>query len=156
MLHARTARNRKMRMESTMRANKGGNERTSTAKQAPPDRCLRADSTLPRIAMISTHGYVAAQPPLGAADTGGQVVYVLELSKKLAQLGYEVDIWTRRFEDQPEIEPVVENVRIVRAPCGGLNFIPKEYLHEKLPEWNENALRFIRQYGLKYRFINSH
>jgi tripartite-type tricarboxylate transporter receptor subunit TctC len=40
--------------------------------------------------MISTHGYVAAQPPLGAADTGGQVVYVLELSKKLAHLGYEV------------------------------------------------------------------
>jgi mannosylfructose-phosphate synthase len=34
----------------------------------------------PRVAMISTHGYVAANPPLGAADTGGQVVYVLELS----------------------------------------------------------------------------
>lgn len=64
-----------------------------------PD-CLRADSLLPRIAMISTHGYVAAQPPLGAADTGGQVVYVLELSKKLAQLGYEIDIWTKPFEDQ--------------------------------------------------------
>lgn len=53
---------------------------------------LNATSGLPRIAMVSTHGYVAAQPPLGAADTGGQVVYVLELSKKLAQLGYEV--WT--------------------------------------------------------------
>jgi mannosylfructose-phosphate synthase len=43
--------------------------------------------------MISTHGYVAAVPPLGAADTGGQVVYVLELAKKLAQLGFAVDIW---------------------------------------------------------------
>ncbi len=41
--------------------------------------------------MVSTHGYVAAEPPLGAADTGGQVVYVLELAKKLAQLGFEVD-----------------------------------------------------------------
>jgi len=50
--------------------------------------------------MVSTHGYVAAEPPLGAADTGGQVVYVLELSKKLSLLGYEVDIWTRQFEDQ--------------------------------------------------------
>mgnify|MGYP000554284285 CR=1 FL=1 len=29
---------------------------------------------------------LAANPPLGAADTGGQVVYVLELAKKLAQL----------------------------------------------------------------------
>ncbi len=28
-------------------------------------------SALPRIGMVSTHGYVAAEPPLGAADTGG-------------------------------------------------------------------------------------
>ncbi|MEW6302049.1 MAG: glycosyltransferase [Verrucomicrobiota bacterium] len=120
------------------------------------DNSLNSNSNLPRIAMVSTHGYVAAQPPLGAADTGGQVVYVIELSKKLAQLGYEVDIWTRQFEDQPEIEPVAEQVRIVRARCGGPNFIPKEYLHEKLPAWGENALRFIQRHGLKYEFINSH
>ncbi len=106
--------------------------------------------------MVSTHGYVAAVPPLGAADTGGQVVYVLELSKKLAQLGYEVDIWTRRFEDQPELEPVGEQVRVIRVPCGGRQFISKEYLYEKLPEWNENALRFISRHGLKYQFFNSH
>jgi mannosylfructose-phosphate synthase len=117
---------------------------------------LNAASNLPRIAMISTHGYVAAIPPLGAADTGGQVVFVLELSKKLAQLGYEVDIWTRRFEDQPELEAVAEQVRIIRVPCGGLNFIPKEYLNRKLPEWGENALRFIKKYDLKYQFIDSH
>ena len=117
---------------------------------------INAKSSLPRIAMVSTHGYVAAQPPLGAADTGGQVVYVLELSKKLAQLGYEVDIWTRRFEDQLEIEPVAEQVRIIRTRCGGQNFIPKEYLHEKLPQWGENTLRFIKKHELKYTFINSH
>jgi mannosylfructose-phosphate synthase len=121
-----------------------------------PQDCLRADSGLPRIAMISTHGYVAAQPPLGAADTGGQVVYVLELSKKLAQLGYEVDIWTRRFEEQPELEPVIDQVRIIQVPCGGKQFIPKEYLSQKLPQWAENALRFIKKHGLKYEFINSH
>lgn len=109
-----------------------------------------------RIAMISTHGYVAAEPPLGMPDTGGQVVYVLELSKKLAQLGYKVDIWTRRFEDQPEIEEVEENVRIIRMQCGGKDFIPKEYLYKKLPEWTENALRFIKTRRLKYEFIDSH
>lgn len=37
--------------------------------------------------MISTHGYVAAQPEFGKPDTGGQVVYVLELSKSLARMG---------------------------------------------------------------------
>ncbi len=121
-----------------------------------PQSILQADSSLPRIAMISTHGYVAAVPPLGAADTGGQVVYVLELSKKLAQLGYEVDIWTRRFENQPEYDVVNDRVRVIRMRCGGDEFIPKEYLHEHLPEWNEHALRFIQKYGLKYNFINSH
>lgn len=130
---------------------------TSAASAATPSPdILRADSSLPRIAMVSTHGYVAAQPPLGAADTGGQVVYVIELSKKLAQLGYEVDIWTRRFEDQPEMEPVSEQVRVIRVPCGGKQFIPKEYLSGKLPQWGENALRFIKKHGLKYEFINSH
>jgi len=106
--------------------------------------------------MVSTHGYVAAVPPLGAADTGGQVVYVLELARKLALLGYEVDIWTRRFEDQPELEPVSERVRIIRMPCGGPRFLPKEYLCDALSEWNEQALRFIRQHGLNYAFIDSH
>jgi mannosylfructose-phosphate synthase len=117
---------------------------------------VESDSPLPRIAMVSTHGYVAAVPPLGAADTGGQVVYVIELAKKFALLGYQVDIWTRRFEEQSEIEPVAERVRIIRVPCGGSGFIPKEYLCDSLPEWNEHALRFIKRHGLTYNFINSH
>jgi len=119
-------------------------------------KALNAESTLPRIAMVSTHGYVAAVPPLGAADTGGQVVYVLELSKKLAQLGFEVDIWTRRFEGQPEIDHVNERVRVIRIPCGGAAFIDKEYLVRHLGEWSENALRFIKHHQLSYRFFNSH
>ncbi len=106
--------------------------------------------------MVSTHGYVAAEPPLGAADTGGQVVYVLELSKKLAQLGYEVDIWTRRFEDQPEMDIVNERVRVLRVPCGGRNFLDKEYLVRHLDEWVTNARRFIKQHHLTYQFFNSH
>jgi mannosylfructose-phosphate synthase len=111
---------------------------------------------LPRIAMISTHGYVAAQPPLGAADTGGQVVYVLELSKKLAQLGYSVDIWTRRFEEQPSVEMVQDRVRILRVPCGGTRFIAKEYLSTALDEWIDRALRSIQRDGLRYELVDSH
>jgi len=132
-----------------MRKNKN---RTMSARRA------RAEpSTRPRrIAMISTHGYVAANPPLGAADTGGQVVYVLELSKKFAALGYEVDLWTRQFADQPATEEVSPGVTLRRAPCGGPDFIRKEDLHALIPEWCENALRIIRAEGLGYAFINSH
>ena len=109
-----------------------------------------------RIAMISTHGYVAARPPLRAPDTGGQVVYVLELAKKLAQFGYKVDIWTRRFEDQPEKDVVDDNVRVIRMPCGGREFIPKEYLYREIPEWVQNALHYIERRRLKYHVVNSH
>lgn len=106
--------------------------------------------------MVSTHGYVATDPPLGKPDTGGQVVYVLELSRKLAQLGYQVDIWTRRFEDQPEMEEVDEDVRLIRVPCGSNDFIAKEVLFKHIPEWCRNALKFIQKEDLRYDFINSH
>jgi mannosylfructose-phosphate synthase len=109
-----------------------------------------------RIAMISTHGYVAAAPLLGAPDTGGQVVYVIELSKKLAEFNYHVDIYTRKFEDQSEVEHIGPNVTLFRIPCGGSDFIPKEYLYETMSEWTQNAYRFIKKKKLRYSFINSH
>jgi mannosylfructose-phosphate synthase len=116
----------------------------------------RGTASRPRIAMVSTHGYVAAVPPLGAADTGGQVVYVLELSKKLAELGYQVDIWTRRFGDQPDEEPCGHGVRILRVPCGGPEFIPKEYLHRHIAEWCRGAAQRIEREKVHYAFLNSH
>ncbi len=109
-----------------------------------------------KIMMISTHGYVSATPELGKPDTSGQVVYVLELSKSLARLGYQVDILTRRFEDQPREEKVAERVRILRFPCGGSEFIPKERLWEHIAEWVENAARFIENKNVRYAFITSH
>ena len=87
-----------------------------------------------RILMVSTHGYFEGNPSFGRADTGGQIVFVIELSKALAKFGYKVDILSRQFEDFEEIEQLNEHVRIVRIPCGGSRFIPKEYLVEYLPE----------------------
>jgi len=109
-----------------------------------------------RIMMISTHGYVAAEALFGKPDTGGQVVYVLELSKCLARMGYQVDILTRQFEDQSHCEPVAERVQVLRFPCGGKDFIPKETLCEFIPEWVENVSRYIRENDLQYAFIDSH
>lgn len=114
-------------------------------------------NTSSRIMMISTHGYVSPTPEFGKPDTGGQVVYVLELSKWLAKLGYAVDIFTRQFEQQPHIEEVQgEQVRIVRIPCGGPTFLPKERLCESIPEWITSALHFICVNQIDYAAINSH
>lgn len=46
----------------------------------------RSDSKS-RIAMISTHGYGAGEPPLAKPDTGGQVVYVIEFLGEWSRLG---------------------------------------------------------------------
>lgn len=109
-----------------------------------------------RIMMISTHGYVAVEPEFGKPDTGGQVVYILELSKCLARMGYSVDILTRRFEDQPFCEQIGDRVRLLRFPCGGDGFIPKECLCDSIPEWVENVARWIQAEKLDYKLINSH
>ena len=75
------------------------------------------------ILMLSIHGYVAAEPELGKPDTGGQVVYVLELANRFSRLGVKVDLVTRGFEDQPEFDLVNENFRVWRIPFGGDEFI---------------------------------
>jgi len=106
--------------------------------------------------MISTHGYFEGKPSLGLPDTGGQVVFVIELSKALAESGYKVDILTRQFEDFSQIETINENVQIVRIPCGGKDFIPKEYLVEKLPDLIDRFAQYCKNNNLKYEFIDSH
>ncbi len=109
-----------------------------------------------RIMMISTHGYVSAYPEFGKPDTGGQVVYVLELSKCLARIGYHVDILTRQFERQKKEEKINDRVRVLRFPCGGKKFIAKEFLHLSLPEWINDVASFIKKKKIQYSFINSH
>ncbi|MGZ4455602.1 MAG: D-inositol-3-phosphate glycosyltransferase [Nocardioides sp.] len=57
-----------------------------------------------RLAMISLHTSPLDQP--GVGDAGGMNVYVIELSRRLAQQGIEVDIFTRATSSA--LPPVVE------------------------------------------------
>lgn len=118
---------------STFAATVAMNQQAAPTASTKPASALASE--LPLSAPISTHGYIATDPPLGTVDTGGQVVYVLEFAKRLGQLGYAVDILTRRFARQATLEAVDDRVRIARAACGGADFLPKEYLHSKLGEW---------------------
>ena len=108
------------------------------------------------ILMISTHGYVGAEPELGKPDTGGQVVFVLELAKRFARLGYKVDVVTRQFEDQPEEDRVNKNLRVWRIPFGGKAFIRKEDMHEHIGDFITNFLLRVKADGLHYDVVNSH
>jgi mannosylfructose-phosphate synthase len=112
-----------------------------------------------RIAMLSTHGYFDPLPLLGQTDTGGQVLYVLELSKALSRLGIKVDIFTRWFDpERPPIEtvPGCPEVRVVRIPGGPMNFVIKEEIYGLLPELAKNMESFIRENHLEYDLFHGH
>lgn len=108
------------------------------------------------ILMISLHGYVGANAELGKPDTGGQVVYVLELAERFSRLGKNVDLMTRQFEDQPEYDHVNENYSVWRIPFGGKKFIRKEDMHDHLKKFVTNALAAIKKENKKYDVVYSH
>lgn len=108
------------------------------------------------ILMLSLHGYVAAEPEFGLPDTGGQVVFVLELARQFSELGYTVDIVTRRFEDQPEFDEMGPNLRVWRIPFGGKDFIRKEDMHDHLDEFVTHFCTALAERQIRYDYINSH
>jgi mannosylfructose-phosphate synthase len=116
-------------------------------------------STIQSIAMLSTHGFVDPVPQLGSTDTGGQVVYVLELAKALAKSDIRVDIYTRWFDrSRPQIDPLSGSpqVRVIRIPAGPWEFIPKEVIYDVLPELADNMVAFIQKGGLDYDLFHGH
>lgn len=90
------------------------------------------------------------------ADFGGQLIYVRQVAKAMAQQGHKVDILTRQIIDPDWLEfaepfdsyPDVDNVRIIRLPSGPKEFLPKELLWPHLvADWVPNILKFYQEQG---------
>lgn len=116
-------------------------------------------SKLKNICMLSTHGYFDVVPQLGQTDTGGQVVYVLQLAKALAAHNIKVDIYTRWFDpskQQIDHVPDCPDVRVIRISGGPWKFIAKEEIYDILPELAENMVAFIRQNDIHYDLFHGH
>ncbi len=86
--------------------------------------------------LVSIHGLIRGNDlELGRdADTGGQIRYVVELTRALAEQPSvaRVDLVTRVVNDQEvgsdyelPIEELGDNVRIVRIEAGPAGYIPK-------------------------------
>lgn len=108
-----------------------------------------------RIAMISVH-----ECPLASSEgkeRGGINVYVFELSKALARLGWYVDAYTRVQDDiNPRIVSVNDHFRVIHIPNGPHTPLPKEEILSTLPEFTDNMLTFIKNEGITYTAIHSH
>jgi D-inositol-3-phosphate glycosyltransferase len=107
-----------------------------------------------RIAQVSAHTSPLA--PLGGRATGGMNVYVLELSRELARLGYEIDIFTRRDGDLPRVEDLAPNLRLVRVEAGPPEPIEKEEIIGYLPDFVRDMRRFAAAQAEPYAAIHSH
>lgn len=107
-----------------------------------------------RIALISEH----ASPfgVLGGVDSGGQNVYVGQLARHLAAMGYAVDVFTRRENSLlPEIADWVEGVRIIHVPAGPATCVRKEDLLPFMEDFTAYVRQFCEQQTPTYDLIHA-
>ncbi|HEY0272864.1 MAG TPA: glycosyltransferase [Chitinophaga sp.] len=107
-----------------------------------------------RIAFISEHASPLAA--LGGVDAGGQNVYVGQLARELAALGYEVDIFTRRDNVRlPVVVQWMKGVRVIHVHAGPAEFVPKEKLLDLMPDFRDYMLAFIKSNRLQYQLVHA-
>ncbi len=93
-----------------------------------------------RVATISLHTSPLDQP--GVGDAGGMNVYVVELSRRLAALGVEVDVFTRATSSS--LPPVVElcpGVTVRHVTAGPYEGLHKDDLPGQLCAFASGILR---------------
>jgi D-inositol-3-phosphate glycosyltransferase len=109
-----------------------------------------------RVAVLSVHTSPLDQP--GTGDAGGMNVYIVELAKRMAAAGTEVEIFTRATSgDLPpivEMAPGVVVRHITAGPYGGL---AKEDLPGQLCAFTSGVLRAEAHNDLGYYdLVHSH
>ncbi len=119
------------------------------------------------ILMLSIHGLIRGENlELGRdADTGGQIKYVLELVRKLAQdrRVERIDLLTRMVID-PKVDEIYsqaeENIgskaRIIRISCGPRRYLRKEVLWPYLDGFSDQVVQHIRRVGRVPNLIHAH
>jgi D-inositol-3-phosphate glycosyltransferase len=106
-----------------------------------------------RVAFISEHA--SPRAVLGGVDAGGQNVYVDEVSRNVARLGHQVDVFTRRDGDLPEVLSWAPGVRIVNVPVGPPTWVFKDDLWPLMPAFRDEMLRFMECEGIHYDVIHA-
>jgi D-inositol-3-phosphate glycosyltransferase len=109
-----------------------------------------------RIAVLSVHTSPLHQP--GSGDAGGLNVYVVELSKRLAALGVEVEIFTRAASrGLPARVELTDGVLVRHVTAGPYEGLRKEDLPSQLCAFTSGVLRVeaTREPGY-YDLVHSH
>ena len=106
-----------------------------------------------RIATVMVHTSPLDQP--GTGDAGGMNIYVTESAKRIAAMGVDVDIFTRRTNE--EVEDVVEiapNVRVKQINMGPVHGVTKEQLPALIPALSAEFSQILSKEN--YDVVHSH
>ena len=105
--------------------------------------------------MLSAHSCPMGR--LGAKDTGGMSVYILELARELGKRGHLVDVFTRLHDPSDgQIIEVEENVRLIHLRAGEDGEIHKLAVYPHLPGFACHLEDFRKDSGIRYDLIHSH
>ena len=121
-----------------------------------PARRLSRSGTPRRVATLSVHTCPLDQP--GAGDAGGMNVYIVEVSRRLAARGIEVDIFTRATSsDLPPVVEMAPGVTVRHVSAGPFEGLGKEELPAQLCAFTAAVLREEAQHEPGYYdVVHSH
>jgi len=116
------------------------------------------DTCVARIAMISEHASPLAT--IGGVDAGGQNIYVAHTARHLANLGYSVDIFTRRDNDDlPDVVEWLPGIRVLHVRAGPPSFVRKESLLPYMAQFARTVIEHAevaRASGAPYAVCHAH
>jgi len=109
-----------------------------------------------RVATISMHTSPLDQP--GTGDAGGMNVYIVEVAKRLATMGVETEIFTRRTaRDLPPVVEIEPGVLVRHVTAGPYEELDKEDLTGQLCAFLSGVLRTEATFEPgRYDVIHSH
>lgn len=90
-------------------------------------------------------------------ETGGMNIYVYEISRSLARMGYLVDVITRcQDKDNSKIVEVEKNFRVIHLKAGPHGHFPKAKLIDFIPEFIKSFKQFKEEEKINYDLIHAH
>ena len=105
--------------------------------------------------MFSIHGDPLAK--IGSQQSGGQNVYVYELSRWLAKRNWQVDIFCRLDNSKNEtVKKIGNKIKVIRLKAGEIKYLPKENFFENFVEFFTNFLNYRQENKIDYDIVHGH
>jgi D-inositol-3-phosphate glycosyltransferase len=106
------------------------------------------------VAVITVHGCPVRQA--GSKDSGGMNIYILEMAKRLAARGVQVDVFTRHHDPlDPQVIMLAPGARLIHLPAGAPS-VDKTDVYDLLPQFASQMRRFCIENRLQYDIVSTH